>query len=549
VDLSIFGGQNWYMQNLYDILGVTRNASNKDINAALRKLVRRYNEETAHGALDSAEALKFVNHARFIFVDPQRRAKYDSELAAFEAKVAGTKTLADQQATAAPISDDIQWIGVSTNQADPTPPNTKSPPKAAPAIPLTPAPKKAGPNLERESEWLNINSVLAPMSLKENAGKMTFMGTAFAESNKGLDLGSILTSGGQTKRRSTAPNPGLRLAARLIDYGLWGIILGLLLNFLGNAGTLSAKTVQILANPFVAAIIITMSWAFIEALLLIYLPVTPGKFLLDIRVAANVSNPYAYNDPGALLSASFWRAFRVWWRGLGGGVIPICLFTLMHARKKLVTFKETTWDFDSDCLVTHGDVGMLRGAIAAILGVGVVWLYGNHWITPFWQTVNAGWHYAAEGASAARDTWKTVRREQAITSKGIPTPPAKENRTIELEKTAQELIDKRDWKDLSAHCLAWTQEDERNVTAWFCYGRARHELADHTGAIAALKRASMLAPQNDDIRRLLKDTSLIEMQKKQLRMRDTTEETTPKIIKKPEQSVPDAHGTTMQHSP
>ncbi|MBA2689538.1 MAG: hypothetical protein H0U63_01895, partial [Burkholderiales bacterium] len=93
------------------------------------------------------------------------------------------------------------------------------------------------------------------------------------------------------------------------------------------------------------------------------------------------------------------------------------------------------------------------------------------------------------------------------------------DRTVLLEKEAQTLIDQRQWKNLSEHCSAWKREDERNAAAWSCYGRARHELADYSGAITSLKRAVLLAPQNDDIRGLLKNASLVDMQQKQLRKR------------------------------
>ena len=113
--------------------------------------------------------------------------------------------------------------------------------------------------------------------------------------------------------------------------------------------------------------------------------------------------------------------------------------------------------------------------------------------------------------------------------KELPTAPVKENRTIQLEKTAQELIGKQDWKNLTEHCLAWTKEEERNADAWFCYGRALHERANYGEAITALKRATLLDPSNDNIRQLLKKSSLIDMQNKQLRKRGAPDQAEPVI--------------------
>lgn|GEM_PF-6975142 len=517
------------MQNLYGILGVARNASNKEINAALRQLVRRYNEETANGTLDSADALRFVNHARLTFSNAERRARYDAELANFEIE----RAKAEQQATAptaeVPESapDDITRFDNEPAVSATTPVVNEAPPISQPIPEPTPPPSpvsQSQPLQPIESSDSSFDSVLVPIPLDQNTGRMTFLGTAKAIPGMGKELGSLLAAHGKKRQRSTAPEPGLRLAARLVDYGLWGIILAVALTYLSSAEIFSYQTVQILANPFVAPFIVTTSWIPIEALLLIFLPVTPGKFLLNIRVAANVSNPYAYNDPGALVSASFLRAFFVWWRGMAAGIFPFYLFTLVHGRKKLIDFKETTWDFDSDCLVTHGHVQLPKAALAALLVGGMVWIYAAYWVVPFWKTLSTGWQMAASGASTAKETWKILHGDMPTYGKEIPPAPAKENSTVALEKTAQELTDKRDWSNLSAHCEAWTKEEARNASAWFCYGRARKELGDHAGAIAALKRAALLDPKNDDIRRLLKDSSQIEMQKKLLRNRQSGEE-------------------------
>ncbi|HVK55292.1 MAG TPA: RDD family protein, partial [Burkholderiales bacterium] len=374
------------------------------------------------------------------------------------------------------------------------------------------------------------DSVLIPIPMDPKTGEMAFFGTAFMDANVGEDLGSVLTAKGKTKQRSTAPDPGLRFAARIIDYGLWGILLGLLVQFLGSMGILSANTVQLLTGPFLAPVIITLSFVFVETAVLVFLPATPGKLVLDIHVATCVSNPYAATEPGALLSASWRRAFWVWSRGIAAGVIPFYIFTLLRARKTLVKSKETSWDFDSDCLVTHGKAGLPITALAALLVGGIVWLYATQWATPFWQTMNASWRYATGGASSVQGTLKTLTGDMpTYAPKELPTAPEKENRTIQLEKTAQELVGKQDWKSLSEHCLAWTKEEERNADGWFCYGRALHELADHAGAVTALKRATLLDPSNDDIRRLLKKSSLIDMQNKQLRMRGAPEQAEPVI--------------------
>jgi hypothetical protein len=388
------------------------------------------------------------------------------------------------------------------------------PPSAFPELTLTP-----GAATDTRDAMV-FDPIQIPSSLAKFETRAPLTAAAAAIAAKGYDFRSILATRDSEAKRSTAPRPLPRLAARLIDYGLWGILLTFLLKFLVSIGLVTPALAELLGNPFLAPILITFTWAGVEGILLIFFPITPGKFLLNIRVAFNVSNPYASSDPGALVASSFARAFRVWRRGVGCGLIPFYFFSMARACRKLLNFKETTWDFDGDCLVTHGKSVLVGGTVASVLLVGGGWLYFNHWAGPFQHTLTAGLHEAGTAADNLKEMYKVLRGDMPSMAKPLPpAPPVKENRTVALEQEARTLLDNRRWLDLSEHCRAWTRENERNAAAWFCYGRARHELKDYSGATIALKRAALLAPQNDDIRRLLQETSLAEMQQIQLRKR------------------------------
>ena len=518
------------MQNLYDILGVTRGATNREINAALRQLVRRFNEETSQGTRDSADALKIINHTRITFADPDRRARYDAELLAVEARqgqppispATGTMPQPAPDAPTAPATAAPQPQGPPTSLGLPPLAIETHAAAAASAAPLEDVPAMTAATarpVETTIAPLTLNSIVqeAPAGNPETRAPFT---TALRAAVKGFDFGPMLATRGTATQRSAAPRPLPRLAARLIDYGLWGIFLLFLLQHMAASGIISTDRAQVLANPLIAPILIVFSWAWVEAILLIFFPITPGKFLLNIHVAFNVSNPYSVNDPGALVASSFGRAFRVWWRGAAAGLCPFYLLTMAHAWRKLATFKETTWDFDGDCLVTHGKVVLPGIVLAAVLLAGGGWFYVQQWTTPLMQTFDAGWRIASTAATGASEMVKAVRGDMPSYGKQeIPAPPPRENRTVALEQEARQLLDQRAWQDLSEHCRTWTREDDRNASAWFCYGKARHELRDYTGAIAALKRAAYLAPQNDDIRRLLQQTSQADMQQRQMRKR------------------------------
>ena len=66
---------------LYEALGLAPNASDEDVRAALRRLIRKYYAKTRDGHGNVEEALRFINHASRILGDPERRGRYDQELA------------------------------------------------------------------------------------------------------------------------------------------------------------------------------------------------------------------------------------------------------------------------------------------------------------------------------------------------------------------------------------------------------------------------------------------------------------------------------------
>ncbi len=66
---------------LYEALGVPQAASEEEVRAALRRLIRKYYAKTRDGQGNVEEALRFINHASRILSDPDQRQHYDKELA------------------------------------------------------------------------------------------------------------------------------------------------------------------------------------------------------------------------------------------------------------------------------------------------------------------------------------------------------------------------------------------------------------------------------------------------------------------------------------
>ena len=65
------------MPNYYDLLGVPRSASEKDVRKAYRKLAREYHPDVNQGDQASEEKFKEINEAYSVLSDPDKRSKYD----------------------------------------------------------------------------------------------------------------------------------------------------------------------------------------------------------------------------------------------------------------------------------------------------------------------------------------------------------------------------------------------------------------------------------------------------------------------------------------
>ncbi|MBM3942893.1 MAG: J domain-containing protein [SAR202 cluster bacterium] len=65
------------MPNYYEVLGVPRNSSDKDIRAAYRKLARQHHPDLNRGNKGSEEKFKLINEAYDVLSDATKRGKYD----------------------------------------------------------------------------------------------------------------------------------------------------------------------------------------------------------------------------------------------------------------------------------------------------------------------------------------------------------------------------------------------------------------------------------------------------------------------------------------
>jgi molecular chaperone DnaJ/curved DNA-binding protein len=65
-------------KDYYEILGVKRTASEKEIKSAYRKLARKYHPDVNPGDKQAEKKFKEINEAQAVLTDPEKRKKYDT---------------------------------------------------------------------------------------------------------------------------------------------------------------------------------------------------------------------------------------------------------------------------------------------------------------------------------------------------------------------------------------------------------------------------------------------------------------------------------------
>jgi hypothetical protein len=328
--------------------------------------------------------------------------------------------------------------------------------------------------------------------------------------------------------RTSEPRPWNRLAARLFDYAIWGLVLALLLSELRGLGALPETLAFWVGHPLLAPVLITGTWMPIEALLTAALQTTPGKWLFGCYLQFSISDAYAPRDTRAQLERAAKRAFRVWWEGVGCGFPLLAPILVAVAYEKIVQNQETDWDFAQDCLVTHGPPGVLN-AVTGVCGLAaMLWLYGVAWHQPMAQSIAWARTSLTEALPSAQSLFPggfTGSGASTGVSGGItpvapagaPSPAATIVRNVQsgpvdpgltaefaerraraavLKVEGPRMLQAGNWRRAAELCRAWTELEFGSADAWRCLGQTLQAQGYHQDAINAFRKAKQYDPDD-----------------------------------------------------
>jgi hypothetical protein len=143
-----------------------------------------------------------------------------------------------------------------------------------------------------------------------------------------------------------SPRPWVRYWARTFDIYLFSIVVGIPLGFVSPEALENTSDI-------VFGIVLIFAWVLVEAILLCVTGTTPGKSLLKIRISKLKGGSIEIDE-------ALTRSFRVWWRGMGAGMPIVSLFALIIAYDDLKTDGSSSWDRDSDFIISHEKIGWFR---------------------------------------------------------------------------------------------------------------------------------------------------------------------------------------------
>ncbi len=567
--------------SLFEALRIDTDASEGAVRAALRRLIRRMYVSTRDSSGDVEEGLRFCNAASSVLVETGERQHYEGEYG--NMRTGGTD-LRRSHATDPANTDPNLPVAFDEGGAAAASDTTSVRPGliglleivgAAPASSVLPW-VFAGIALafvalalfvalnlpwQQALQYLvlivGIATALAAAGVavhrsvsragpKEIAARLRDVPVVKWRRERSVFMGSRLKSEeaawvyrlrvAETDRarnvRSSEVSIWARLAARIVDYGLWGAVL------------FAALTALDFAVPTLGLRTFTAWWALPFLTVVTFIPLdawclhrfrrTPGKWLFGLRCRPGMT---ALNSPDASRESpryALLRAAGAAFFGAGGGLPILSLLTPSLGVRARSTEFETRWDALGDSIITQSPLSPKQTGF----GVATLSMLVAGYLCAWWPSIVQTGAIVKEARQLAPQvSWSTllsvnpkswipqellnpkdwqasekvVAVTQSVTSAATgmatqvltgksadqPAPVAVSASRAKFDAYAEQVNKALDGNSpISALplCTKWINEEPASALAWKCYGLGLQAELRHSEALQALRRSQKLNP-------------------------------------------------------
>jgi hypothetical protein len=570
--------------SLFEALRIETDASESAVRAALRRIIRRMYASTRDSSGDVEEGLRFCNAASSVLLEPGERQHYEGEYnnmrsggtdlrrshAAVDslntdpnmphsaedgpAAASGTTSVRPgligllEIVGAAPASTQFAWalaglallfaaialfaavklpwqqalqylvliVGIATAVA-------------AAGVAVHRSVSKAGPKEIAARlrdvpvvKWRRERSVFMGSRLKNEEAAWVYR-LRVAETDRARNV------------RSSEVSIWARLAARVVDYGLWGAVIFSLLTALALIS--DALDLRTLTSWWALPIITVLTFIPIDAWCLHRFRRTPGKWLFGLRCRPGMT---ALNAPDAARESpryALLRASGAAFFGAGAGLPLLSLVAPSFGARARSTEFETRWDALGDSVITQSPLSPKQTGFGVATLTMLVCGYLVAWWPSFVQTgaiikearqlapqvswstllsvnpkswipqelLNPKDWQATEKMSAVTQTVTTAATgmaNQVLTGKSGEQTPAAAPVSASRAKfdayaeQANKAIDGNSPISALPLCTKWINEEPSSALAWKCYGLGLQAEFRHSEALQALRKSQKLNPQD-----------------------------------------------------
>jgi uncharacterized RDD family membrane protein YckC len=569
--------------SLFEALRIESDASEGYVRASLRRLIRRMYLSTRDSTGDVEEGLRFCNAASAVLLESGERTHYEGEYANMVAggtdlrrshapvdnlatggDLAGAHDEAPSAANgitsvrpgliglleivgAAPASIGISWalVGLAllfvtlTLFAGLNLPWQKALQYLILVVGLSTAAAAAGVAVHRGLSKAGQTEVAARLRdvpiVKWRRERSVFMGSRLRNEEAAWVYRLRVAETDRARNiRSSQVSIWMRLAARLVDYGLWGALIYAVITAL--AWALGLPDLRMLTSWWALPIFTVLTFIPVDAWCLHHFRRTPGKWLLGLRCRPGMTSVNAPDAQRESPRYALLRAAGAAFFGAGAGLPVLSLLTPLSGIRARSSELETRWDAMGDSIITQSPLTAKQAGFGLATLVLLISGYVCAWWPSFVQTgaimkearqlaPQVSWgqllsvnpkSWIPEELLNPKD-WRATEKVSAVTSSvttaatGMatsvltgksandtpekPAPTSAARAKFEAYATqVNKALDANSPASALQLCTKWVVEEPESALAWKCYGLGLQSQTRHTEALQALRRSQKLNP-------------------------------------------------------